>query len=203
MPTGRAITGYQKRGIMSHLWIQCNGADLADHEMGHGWAVLPLSGEAGETIDLSCQPPARTMRGAERELLDPGVILIKSQLDERQNWVLMADSQHAVRVNGGLLSGGLRVRTHKDEIQLSDRSLFFSSERLVEIAPFPGSDHPVYCPRCQQVLEKGQASVRCPGCGLYYHQTSETPCWTYSESCAHCPQPTDLEAGFRWIPEEF
>ena len=76
-------------------------------------------------------------------------------------------------------------------------------EKLAVIEEYTGAGSTAYCPRCKQALAKGQPSVRCPQCGILYHQLSEDlPCWTYSETCALCPQPTDMSAGYRWTPEE-
>ena len=90
-----------------------------------------------------------------------------------------------------------------DEIQTSaSGSIFFSSEIRAAVEPFPGGETPIHCPRCKLAIERETPAVRCPACFLWHHESSEYPCWTYSEHCAMCDQPTDLEAGFRFTPED-
>jgi hypothetical protein len=98
---------------------------------------------------------------------------------------------------------GLRVLEHRDEIRVAGaETVYYSAEKLAEVEPFVGADRPVYCARCRNPIAEGVPSVQCPGCGVRHHEAEEHPCWTYSEHCACCSQPTDLDAGFRWTPEE-
>jgi len=80
--------------------------------------------------------------------------------------------------------------------------MFFSTERLATTEAYPGSPSRAFCPRCTQVIAVGEQAVRCPGCGLWHHGTEQLPCWTYGECCAVCSQPTGVDAGFQWTPEE-
>jgi hypothetical protein len=50
-------------------------------------------------------------------------------------------------------------------------------------------------------IEAGSAVVKCPNCGVVYHQSEERPCWTYADSCSMCARKTDLDAGFQWTPD--
>ncbi len=76
-------------------------------------------------------------------------------------------------------------------------------ERLARVEPFPGIGKTAICPRCQLKLEKEMLSVKCPNCSVWYHQTEDMPCWTYSEHCAICQQQeTTLDAGYQWTPED-
>jgi hypothetical protein len=79
--------------------------------------------------------------------------------------------------------------------------VFYSTERLALVEEFPGANAPAYCPRCKQAIASGHPAVKCPGCGVYYHQSNELPCWTYTDVCALCPQSTALDAGYQWSPE--
>ena len=83
----------------------------------------------------------------------------------------------------------------------ADTRLHFSAESLAHVEPFAGPGT-VKCPRCRRQLVPGEASVRCPICGVAHHQTAEMPCWTYAPACAaQCGQPTALDVGYSWIPE--
>ena len=114
-------------------------------------------------------------------------------------WVLIASED--VAVNGRPLLGGMRVLRDRDEIRAGTRQAFFSTEEIPHVVPFSGAERPVSCARCQQPIASGDASVRCPGCGVWHHQSSELPCWTYTDRCAVCDQPTSLDADYCWSPE--
>lgn len=132
------------------------------------------------------------------------------------DWAILATSVDALRINGHDVPLGLRVLADRDEIALADVSgemsrWYFSTEEIVSVVPFPGSDHATRCPRCKKELEVGMPSVRCPNpqCGAWHHQIPaghathrERECWTYASKCALCSQSTALDAGFRWTPEE-
>ena len=49
-------------------------------------------------------------------------------------------------------------------------------------------------------------AVRCPNqrCGAWHHQDAaqSLDCWTYGPTCNLCGRSTQLDAGFRWTPEE-
>ena len=79
---------------------------------------------------------------------------------------------------------------------------YFSTETLARIEPLSEEDATGCCPRCKQGLTAGQPAVKCPGCGVWHHQSDELPCWTYAERCAICGGSTALDAGFSWTPEE-
>jgi hypothetical protein len=121
-------------------------------------------------------------------------------------WVLLAGPGSRVRVNGASISAtGLYVLSDRDEIRLEHRlTLYFSTEALAEVVPFPGATCVLFCPRCKQPLEKDTPAMQCPGCDLWYHESEADglPCWSYAERCAVCDQPTELGVGFRWSPEE-
>jgi hypothetical protein len=70
------------------------------------------------------------------------------------------------------------------------------------VSPMPETPRGMMCPRCRQRIEKETLAVRCPQCGLWHHQSEELPCWTYSSTCAMCPQPSALDAGYQWTPTE-
>jgi hypothetical protein len=135
-------------------------------------------------------PPARIVRQG-------------SQSDE----VFVVLGTDAVRVNGVPLDLGIHVLRDRDELRVGSARAFFSAETLAAVEPFPGSGGPTLCPRCKLEIESGKAAVRCPKCRVWHHQCPDDPeklgCWLYSEKCAtDCGQPTALDAGLRWTPEE-
>ena len=102
-----------------------------------------------------------------------------------------------------LASLGIVALSDRDEIRPADGlPLFFSTETLARVEPFPASGARGFCPRCKQHIEPGTPAVRCPGCSLWYHMSDEFPCWTYAPQCSACPQETALDADFRWTPED-
>jgi hypothetical protein len=171
---------------MAHLWIRTGAGQ---------WDVLPLDAGA---FDLTASPPRAVAPGAART-----AVLRRAEGQGEPVWLLLAASGAGVSVNGLPAPAGIRVLADRDEIQVDGGGpLIFSTEALARSEPFPGFDRTIFCPRCKLEIERGAQSVKCPACGIWHHQTEELPCWTYASSCALCPQPTGLETGYRWTPEE-
>ena len=122
-----------------------------------------------------------------------------------EQWFLFVPAATRVTVNGQEPFLGAQVLADRDEIRLSSgRRLYFSTERLAQVVPFPGADHEVICARCRTPITKGTLAVACPACGAWCHQTQELPCWSYpgSTHCPLCDHPNALDAGFRWSPND-
>jgi hypothetical protein len=176
---------------MAHLWVKDGSKQ---------WAVLPLVARA-YALTGNIPEPAPVPQDA--RAWETSAILIGADTARDDTWVLIAGRDMEVRVNGAPVRTGIHVLVDRDEIRISDAAaFFFSTEKLAAIKEYPSTGSPAYCPRCKQALEEGQPSVRCPQCGIFYHQSENLPCWTYSETCVLCPQSTDMSAGYRWTPEE-
>jgi len=176
---------------MAHLWVR---------DETENWAVLPLEHDAFSLNAESTRPIARRL--GDGEALSE-VLLIRSDSGQANSWVLIANATSGVSVNGIPLATGIRVVSDRDQIRVPGaREFYFSTETLARIEQFPGSEQTIFCPRCKQEIEKGTSAVKCPGCGVWHHETDELNCWTYAEVCALCAQPTDMSSGFRWTPEE-
>jgi hypothetical protein len=174
---------------LAHLWFR-DDEDI--------WSVVPLNGHA---TDVSVYPPRLLAEGF-RLGGDALAAVIRAGAADSPVWVLLVAANGDVRVNGFAPVAGARVLQDRDEIRAASFDpLFFSTETLVRLGEFPGAARSVYCGRCRQAMEKGQASVRCTQCGIWYHQTDQLPCWTYTPKCGFCPQTTSLDAGFDWTPE--
>jgi hypothetical protein len=172
---------------MAHLWFQ--------DEAGH-WTALPLG---GDEVSLGGFPPAPVAAGA--PLATHTVLPVAG--GDGPAWALLVAPGGEVRVNGLPPVAGLRVLHDRDEISAAaPGAVFFSTETRPVVAGFPGKDHTVFCGRCRLPVETGQPAVACPQCGLWYHQSADSGCWTYGPHCAYCTQETALEAGFHWVPEE-
>jgi hypothetical protein len=176
---------------VAHLWFRgSEGEDV--------WSAMPLNGRA---VDVAAVPP-RALTEALRLDEEPAVVMVRAESGGASAWVLMLAGDADVRVNGFAPVAGMRVLQDRDEIRIGGaQPLFFSAETLAHIEEFPGAERAVFCGRCRQPMKKGEPAVRCPGCGIWYHQTESLPCWTYAETCGFCPHPTALDAGFGWIPE--
>jgi hypothetical protein len=166
---------------MAHLW-QSRVRHVANGETICSWCVVPLSGGAmavGSALLLRCRDAAG------------------------ETWLIMDARPPRVHLNGSSLTTGIHVLHDRDEICgiPGVGRMFFSTEVLARVEPYPGAERPASCPRCKQPITAGTPAVRCPGCGVWYHQSEDFPCWTYSETCALCPQLTALDAGYRWTPE--
>ena len=174
---------------MPHLWTEDRSMVSGEPE----WVVLPLMGEA--TVPLGDTSAGAGVAAA---------LLLRSRTDQGETWLAMsatpAGSALGVAVNGLPLQAGIRVLADRDEIRvLGLGRVFFSTEQLACVAPFPGTDTPTFCPRCKQAVTAGSPAVRCPTCERWYHQSEEYPCWTYTDQCL-CGHPTALDAGFQWTP---
>ncbi|MGQ0734257.1 MAG: hypothetical protein ACT4QD_11440 [Acidobacteriota bacterium] len=185
---------------MAHLWVR-SGLDE--------WAVLPL----GERLELDGQalPAAGVFESSEqrsgaRRSFDQQppatAALVCSTHAGLEIWTLLA-SPHRVTVNGIPVPNGVRVLSDRDELHVAGlEKAYFSTERLTRVEPCPASSTPLLCPRCRQEIAAAAPAVCCPGCGVWHHQEETLECWTYAERCALCPQPTSLNAGYQWTPED-
>ena len=135
--------------------------------------------------------------------LNPGAVLLlpSGRAGTSPRWTLLAGSATGVHINGVPLALGIRVLADKDEIRAAGHRLFFSTEELARVVPFPGLAQPAFCPRCKQQIQPGDLAVCCPSCRAWSHQSEKFPCWTYDQSCALCQrQSTALDAGFSFNP---
>jgi hypothetical protein len=137
---------------------------------------------------------------AEATLAGGAASLLRARTPDGACWIVLAGE--AIQVNGSPLGAGIAVLGDRDEIRIGPERAFFSTERLATVTIYPGGEHAVFCPRCKLEIAAGTPVVRCPSCNVLHHQSDEYPCWTYAERCALCDQPTALDAGFRWTPEE-
>lgn len=175
---------------MAHLWMPDADRD---------WVVLPLTAAA---YDLEPSPPSALPDGVTAHPAPRRTVLVRAAAGDPESWVLITGPHAELRVNGLPSPGGARALQDRDEIRIPGAgSCFFSSECAARVEAFPAPDA-VPCPRCRQPIGPGTASVRCPRCLRWHHQTAELPCWTYAGTCALCPQPTPLDAGYQWTPAE-
>jgi hypothetical protein len=176
---------------MAHLWVR-------DHE--HRWAALPL--DAALPLELE-RVPAPGFDELGVPVGSPAPVLAPVAVGRRAEWALFAGAAVGVSINGVPLRTGLRVLADRDEARLgAGAGFFFSAERLARVEPLPSFDRALRCARCQQPIETGCPAVLCPGCDRWFHQDRELDCWTHLPKCSMCSQPTALDSGFRWTPED-
>ncbi|MBE7501330.1 MAG: hypothetical protein HS113_13695 [Verrucomicrobiales bacterium] len=177
---------------MAFLWFEAPSLG--------GWAVARLA-LGSYVITPGSQPLVRRARAGTHASFQARLVGSRTPTGA-ERWALCSPP-HGIRVNGDPVCLGLRVLEDHDEIQAGPgERLFFSAERLAEIVAFPGGPRPVHCPRCHQLIEPGHLAVQCPGCQTWHHQSDQLPCWSYDARCALCPQPTALDAGLSWTPEQ-
>lgn len=168
---------------------------------GAPWLIAPLSGDSF-VLSPDANTPVRTNRGP----IDGhnGLYVLRAGTGSAPCWVLLnMQSALRFRVNGERPLFDLHVLRHQDEISLEESTrMYFSTERLPRVEPYPGVKESAHCPRCRQLIDPGAPSVQCPGCDVWHHQfDNELPCWTYAETCSLCDHPTPLNDAFRWVPE--
>lgn len=178
---------------MSHIWMR---------DPQRAWYAFPLEAPMLRLDDGTPRPMAE----CDLHRAGGAVILAHTQ-DARglEQWSLLCTPGSATRVNGAPVRAGIRVLADRDAVTLGDgTTVFFSSERLAHIVPFPGEGHGTCCYRCRIVLEPGTPAVRCPApdCGFWHHQSADYPCWTYTDACPGCGHPTAFDAGYQWSPRD-
>lgn len=142
--------------------------------------------------------PVRLMPTGESGGRGPDEVLLAGTKNAGQ-WVLIAGNN--VMHNGQPISAGMCVLAHRDSLASEGQApVFFSTEEPPHVEEF-AAQASVTCPRCRAAILPGEPSVRCPGCGVFHHETKERNCWTYAAKCALCLQPTALDAGLQWTPE--
>jgi hypothetical protein len=179
------------RRVMAHLWLI--GTDAS-------WAPVALDGDA---FALGA---SGLLRVADRTVASrdaPSTVMLRrASADAHATWLMFVPADVRALVNGAPIPLGIVALADRDEIHVRPGSpMFFSTETLAAIVPYPGDGPRGFCPRCKQPIAAGAPAVTCPGCGLWHH-ASEPACWTYGDRCAACEQLTALDAGFRWTPEE-
>jgi len=169
---------------------------------GHEWAAQPLVGAQFQLTPGAARPVSRDDGAPGATVM--ALLVRQASRGAPESWALRARPGAGLRLNGAPLRWSLAPVNDRDEILLPDgQRVFFSTERLAEVVPFPGADHPVYCARCKTEIKQGALAVCCPACATWCHQSVEFPCWRYpgTSSCPLCDQPNDPEAGYRWSPE--
>jgi len=180
---------------MAHLWTQS----------ASGWGVRKLCAALCALSESSPRPHAFARHPGDEQ---PGATgetatwLIGAAAGGSRVWALVASANCGVRVNGRAVLAGLCVLADRDEIRTSGAHYYFSTETLAAVEEFPTPERPVFCGRCRQQIEVGSPAVCCPGCGVWYNQSADLPCWTYADKCTFCGHSTALDAGFSWTPEE-
>ena len=174
---------------MAHLWITNDAGE---------WIIEPL--DAG-LVALSGLAVDRAADESGRIPDAKSVLIVRALGPTTESWVLMAGAGADARVNGVPAVEGIRVLSDRDELVVNGQRRYFSTEVLARVTAGPARETPPLCPRCQQAIQTGSEAVRCPHCGVWHHESAALPCWTYADTCAVCPQPTDLSAGYRWMPE--
>lgn len=176
---------------MAHLWMRSNT----------DWILAPLAGK-GAVLTGDSEQPIRARRSRGARTRDKAPRIVPDDGADAETWLLIADDR--VGVNGTPLSLGIRALRDRDEIRVPGMpALFFSGECLAVVTAMPKTDPVANCPRCVQPIRADTPAVQCPQCRVWHHESEEYPCWTYGAKCAaNCDQPTNLEAGYRWTPEE-
>ena len=180
---------------MAHgLWMRC------DEE----WGVLPMTeSEVSLAAAAASRPAAADMR------IEGGpAMLVKTRLGDNDAWILLAGPA-PVWVNGRRVYAGVRVLDDWDELRINNERIYYSTEELPRVEPFVAGEMPTNCARCKQEINHGDPSVRCPACGVVYHQIesdlkdeSDLNCFTYRGACQCCKGPTQLDAGYVRTPED-
>jgi hypothetical protein len=163
---------------MAHIWLQNEARE---------WAAHLLMDDEGSP---------------ESSRVPSDVHFLKTKADNQENWIVIAGDGSDISINGIPLFLGIHVLRDRDEIRWSREGFgFYSSEELASVVSFPQADRKIFCPRCKQKIVPETPAVQCPNCGIWYHQSQEFPCYSYTPNCAICARKTNLGGEFEWIPE--
>jgi hypothetical protein len=159
---------------------------------------------------LLTEPTLRLVPSPERWLAGDGDasaertgVLLFSRDPQHRSWVLAANGQSAVSVNGLPVHGGIRRLEDRDEIRVEGvGTYFFSAEERPRVEPYSAGTGA--CMRCKLPLPPGGPAVRCPVCGIWHHENADEGrrCWSEFDTCGSCCGTTAMSGGFRWSPEE-
>jgi phage FluMu protein Com len=164
---------------MAHLWVR----------QENDWAVLKLELPVYDLSKASPKP------GSGPDASPVELMLVDGE------WVLISAPGANVHVNGLPIAANIHVLADRDEIIVNQERLYFSKEVLATVEKYSGIT--VRCPRCKLEIITGERVVRCPACRALHHMELPTKnCWGYAQTCALCPAPTVLGAGYQWTPEE-
>lgn len=136
----------------------------------------------------------------------PAVLLYAHRFDTQPTcWILLAAPGSQVGINGEKLDTGIRILADRDAISVvPHRAMYFTTERQAQIEKFTGTEQ-TFCPRCKLEIKPHDLAVCCPRCLIFHHHKDQDgeSCWTYTETCALCDQPTELNStAFNWSPED-
>lgn len=193
---------------MAHLWQQNDAQEWHPNSLTASVQSLleAFAPDAHSTVAVAADDD-----GGDDDGRSSGPLLCRCGENGSQ-WAVVAPAGSSVRVNGQAVSIGLRVLHDRDEVLVhrdgeEPSRWYFSTERLARVELYP-AEKKLPCPRCKMPIEKEMPAVRCPDCGAWHHQIpaghpqhNERECWTYSDRCSLCPQPTALGTGYRWTPE--
>src|SRR5690349_10498961 len=168
---------------MAHLWI---------NKDPRGWQAERLPAQFDLAL-ISAPQAGDTYPGA---INTKRAQIIRAVGAATRVWALILAPESRVLVNGRAVLAGLVVLGERDEIRIGGTQLFFSMETLAVLDEFPPQERTVFCGRCRQPIIAGSPAVRCPGCNVWYNQSADLPCWTYTDKCSFCGHPTALDAGF-------
>jgi len=142
------------------------------------WAAMRLSEmpvDVGGRVPRAVTPGHSSI-GTKQIPAQKATQIVQVGAGRRQASVLIWSPDKTVRVNGWTLTTGIRVLADRDEIRIGDRTpVFYSSESVARSRSSPEATA-----RSSATLyaadRKRKAVVRCPDCGLMYHQDAELRC---------------------------
>lgn len=167
---------------MAQLFVPTDSGDLAVLELERREYALPLRFGFAAQSELATLVP----------------------LSSGDDWALVVHAGAPARLNGNAIPWGLAVLADRDEIALSGTgTLWYSTEILARVAEAPEvPERALHCPRCARPIAPGAPAVRCPGCGVWHHESEDSRCFSYHDApCTACGVHTPLDGGFRWSPE--
>lgn len=125
------------------------------------------------------------------------LISCKGFNDKQMLSMLTAKNTDATIKLNGITPFSVSVIRDKDEISYNGQRLYFTEEQVAKIE-LKQDESVIFCPRCKDVIEPNTEVVRCPGCGLLYHESEKEGknCWSYDSRCI-CGHSTKFELSWK------
>jgi hypothetical protein len=153
------------------------------------WQLLPLE----ENCAVGLNDSGSLTVGSSAKKVFAYLVSSKGTTDRQMLSMLTTKNTDTMFKLNGIPPFSLSVIRDKDEISYNGQRLYFTEEQVAKIE-LKQDDSVIFCPRCKDVIKQKTEVVRCPGCGLLYHESEEEDkkCWSYDTRCI-CSHTTKFE----------
>jgi len=161
-----------------------------DHKK-NDWQLLPLE----ENCAVGLNNSGSLTVGSSAKKIFAYLISGKRMKDRQMLSMLTTKKADTLFKLNGISPFSLSVIRDRDEISYNGQRLYFTEEQVAKIE-LKQDDSVIFCPRCKDIIKPKTEVVRCPGCGLLYHESQKSNCWSYDTQCI-CGHATKFELSWK------